>query len=1148
MTTTRIKPVLDARAGLALRDALLARRAGYLPGWHPEGTRVDAGLIQVAASYAQTILRRLDRSLDRNELAFLDLLGIQLIPARAARAPIVFELAAGAQDSRVPAGTRVAAPPPPGGTDQLVFETERAVGLAGARLAQVFSLVPGRDGYIDHTPALAEKKPMRLFDPRALRTTPHAIYLAHDTLLALSGNTTVEVLFDLLEGASESIDLTWEYWDGKVWREFKSARRECDEVEARRLDGTEGLRHGGKVRLEADFAKSEKTTVNGIEAFWVRGRLADDRTLAPGAVAILPEVDQIKLQNETGHGLSLGHLGVTYNVDGADNAGVFQLQGVSLTVSITDADGAPQPGVPVRIDEGNGPRPGTTDATGSLTFTVAIPTNPAQMSMAVTIGATVPNTLDVPIDHEYPLTIDLSHKHLRSIPHTTLLDGVRLDKAFAGPDKIDLTGTLQPFGPQVVAGGAFYFTCEEVFSKPGASFKVGVAIAAPVQPVAKFQVLPDKVEHELAWEYYDGRDWKCVRSSKGDSGAGNTAAERFTKSGIIEGFVVHPDMAKVKVNGDEQLWMRVRVVNGSFGIIQQVQAAPPVKAFFPQPPALSDFRIGYVWKPAPEFPKHVITHNDFQYVDETETAKWPGKALKPFTPVDDITAALYLGFDRALPVDALSLYIDAEEQSAAGGGPAQVWEYWDGGGWQALAGVEDETRRLRSPGMLALIGPADGEALARFGTPLHWVRARLKEDEPPGVPVINAIHMNAVWASQNQTIVNEPLGASTGQTNQGFAFRQVPVLEGQVIEVRELAGRRADVEWRIVALDVLNGDERAVRDIEDMLAADGTPLEFEYGTLRFKRDRQKRVTEVWVRWEEPARGHMRFSASGDRHYTVDRARGRAAFGDGHRGRVPPVGAPILARRYRTGGGVAGNAAAEAINQVLGAVGAVEKVFNPRPAQGGADGELAETVLLRGPQTVRHRGRAVAGPDFATMAREAASSVAVTRAIPGRDPSGRRAPGWVTVVIIPQSAESRPWPSFGLREAVRRYIARHAAADLVAADRIYVTGPVYVPVDIDAEIAVRDASTAGAVEQAARGAIAAFLHPLSGGADGRGWQPGRAVYLSDVAAVLERVSGVDYAVSVALLRDGAVQGLSARVPEDGTVVAGDIRLKLRSSEA
>src|SRR5207247_4694155 len=135
------------------------------------------------------------------------------------------------------------------------------------------------------------------------------------------------------------------------------------------------------------------------------------------------------------------------------------------------------------------------------------------------------------------------------------------------------------------------------------------------------------------------------------------------------------------------------------------------------------------------------------------------------------------------------------------------------------------------------------------------------------------------------------------------------------------------------------------------------------------------------------------------------------------------------------------------------------------------------------------GRAVTAEDYETLAHEASPSVAVARALPHRDAAGRDRPGWVTLVIIPHSAEPQPYPSFGLRDAVRRFVAARAPADVVAAGQLTVTGPDYLPVDVEATVVPTDPSEAGAVEQAARAAIAGFLHPLTGGPAGRGRSPG-----------------------------------------------------------
>jgi len=298
---------------------------------------------------------------------------------------------------------------------------------------------------------------------------------------------------------------------------------------------------------------------------------------------------------------------------------------------------------------------------------------------------------------------------------------------------------------------------------------------------------------------------------------------------------------------------------------------------------------------------------------------------------------------------------------------------------------------------------------------------------------------------------------------------------------------------------------------------------------------------VWVRWNPV----LTLAGSGpdDRDYTIDRARGILTFGDGVNGRIPPDGSTILGRVILTGGGASGNVAAGSITQLLGAVVGVQAVANPVAAEGGSDAETISSFVDRGPQTVRHRGRAISVSDYATLAREASSAVAFARAIPVHDPGGRTLPGWVTVLILPNSLDPRPWPSFGLREEVRLYLASRAPADL--AGRIFVTGPDYLPIDVSATLAPKVASEAGEVDIAARAALAVFLHPLFGGPSGNGWDLGRDVYLSDVAAALERVEGLDFVSDLELLVDGQVQGASVAVGPTQIAVAGVIRITLQA---
>ena len=223
-------PLVDERDSSAVLEQFDKRRPGFAPLWNPLERSAGAAIGQIFARFVEAVLQRLNQAPLKNKLALLDLLGFRLVPAQSARAPIVFKLNDGSPDSTAPKGTQVAAPPPPGGTQQIVFETEEDIGVSGAKLAQIVSLWPGRDQYIDHTAAFLTGQPMVLFEALQLQPTPHAIYIAHSAVLNFAGKTHLEVEFGLAQGGSSPLEIVWEYWDSQVWREFKSFKPSCLEV------------------------------------------------------------------------------------------------------------------------------------------------------------------------------------------------------------------------------------------------------------------------------------------------------------------------------------------------------------------------------------------------------------------------------------------------------------------------------------------------------------------------------------------------------------------------------------------------------------------------------------------------------------------------------------------------------------------------------------------------------------------------------------------------------------------------------------------------------------------------------------------------------------------------------------------------------
>src|SRR5690606_24733297 len=117
--------------------------------------------------------------------------------------------------------------------------------------------------------------------------------------------------------------------------------------------------------------------------------------------------------------------------------------------------------------------------------------------------------------------------------------------------------------------------------------------------------------------------------------------------------------------------------------------------------------------------------------------------------------------------------------------------------------------------------------------------------------------------------------------------------------------------------------------------------------------------EGWVSWEQVED----FAGSGpdDRHFVLDHTAGEIQFGPAVRGpdgqllqygKVPPAGSPVRVRRYRTGGGEAGNVGPGAICRLRHPIPFVDRVTNRSPAVGGRDGESIENAKLRGPLQLR----------------------------------------------------------------------------------------------------------------------------------------------------------------------------------------------------
>ena len=1098
------------------RAAIERDRRSYTPEWNAAWRSDWINASDFGQALAAIAARNLDvQTLGINamplrmQLEFLDRIGASVLPAQSARAPLVFKLLDTATgDATVPAGTRVAAvlPPPAPSLDSSVtprkvappeFYTETEITAMRGQLAVIYSIDPHEDVYADHTASV--ETGFSVFD--RMSAVPHRLYLGHAELFRLSGIAQIVLTInfaarnrtsDDVEALQRPLLLDWEYLSVNGWLPLTLVE-----------DRTQRFSRDGRIvlsKLSGPDAKDD--TILGHSAYWIRGtvssRVPAARIIGELAPAV-PTPDEIELEVEDTRELLTGDV---VTIDGVTQAIVLRTSEQTVTLDKRLA-GAVR-GEYLALANALPPlRPDGADEAGVLP---RVDTIRARVGFART---------------------DL-------VPDKALLDSFSID---FGKD-------FYPFGAEPARFASFYVACKEAFARKGARIELDFAFAEAGTGNAVLVV-----------EYFNGDRWLML----GPDEDLQDTTDHFTvasKHGVVS-FIAPLGWEESEINGERHFWLRFRLVSGNYGKPLELSVSPdpadPSKYIVTtvpstlKPPVVKSLRIGYIVLSNPVPLEFCIAENDFALIDFSENARWSRSTFAPFTPIGDRTPALHFAFSGRPPAALVSVLLHV--LAPAGDAAAQpfIWEYWSRDGWTELS-VRDTTFGLQQTGLIQFVGQADAEPHDGLGGALFRIRARLKTglSRIDYITRVGGAWLNAVWAAQGTRYARDALGISNGEPDQTYALPTVRATGAQAaVGDAQLTARDSAEFERALSLapngvPVLGGEEVEVREWQGRgddweTAVAGVPAE----DLRFEADPKDPSikTAVWVRWHPQP--HLYASHRNDRHYVVERARGVFRF-PGAGARVPPAGAPIVVS-YVTGGGVEGNVEAGALRELRSGVGFVESVRNPLPASGGAITESLRAARDRGVQAVRHRDRAVSREDFEWLAREASSEVARARALPLEAPAGSGGRGFVGIVIVPHSIDAAPMPSRELSTRVLEHLRLHAPAGIAGGIRIVT--PSYVKVGVRAEILPQRADEAGKVEARVRARLLQFAHPLAGGRDQRGWDFGDAIYLSDVAALIEETPGVDAVRFLQLMVGSAVYGDRVSVAPEQLIAAGDSQLKI-----
>lgn len=426
--------------------------------------------------------------------------------------------------------------------------------------------------------------------------------------------------------------------------------------------------------------------------------------------------------------------------------------------------------------------------------------------------------------------------------------------------------------------------------------------------------------------------------------------------------------------------------------------------------------------------------------------------------------------------------------------PPLAWEAWTGEGWTSCELERDTTGGLNRDGEVVVHVPKGHVVSVIDKLRAGWLRARVTEAEEgqpfysasPNIRGVTACTVGGTTdAVHADVVVDEIVGTSEGVAGQRFLVKRRPVVPGD----RPTSVRVADDE-------------------------DG-----------------------WQEWTQVSD----FAASGpeDRHFVLDAVAGEISFGPAVRepdgsvrgyGAVPPKGRRIKVDVYLTGGGRLGNLASRSISILKSSIPFVSRVENRRAMAGGVDGEDIENAKLRGPITLRTRGRAVTTEDFEHLAREVAPELARVRAVAAGEGAD---PGSVRVLVVPSAPAEAGRLRFEQLVPAEETLARVAARldeTRVVGTRVIVEPPVYRGITIVARLRPRPRVTPSRLQDAAITALYGYFNPISGGPEGTGWPFGRPVQVGEVYSVLQRVRGTELVEDVRLFGADPITGQRGQVTQ------------------
>ncbi len=654
------------------------------------------------------------------------------------------------------------------------------------------------------------------------------------------------------------------------------------------------------------------------------------------------------------------------------------------------------------------------------------------------------------------------------------MEGIHADMVVADGMEADLH-RYYPFGEKLSLYSEVYFVSDEVLSKKGAEVELCFYLQFDAIPLDTNQEETDiklnwimnesdfekvkeydvTIEH-VVWEYYNGSGW--VRLYKDNT---NEDVFQFQRDHYVKiKFQCPEDMEKAYLSFGTVYAIRGRITKLNNPYKLQGQYRSPVLQN-------TIFYCDYAENPVEQLSvwgKHNM-----------ELKKWTEGQFQPFLPSKSMQFAqlsqsshqaykeldsLYLGFQVPPKGGPIKLFFRMEEAISVADVSLQ-WEYWNGKAFQPLH-VIDETMGFTKSGLVTFIGAEDFACKKLFEKEQYWIRisernnAYNRQSSTASVPLLKEIIINTVKVVNRQMAQTEYFQMEYCVKHKKFHLQRKSIQEVQVYVKDSVIGNQE---------------------------------------------------QEWEQWERVS--DFLESKDSDKHYIINQNEGYIQFGDGERGKIPPVGrTDNIKVIYQCGDGLCGNVEKGQISKLSTNIGFINQIWNPEELSGGIDMETRERAIKRCSEQIRLRNRAITKRDYESMAYVASRRIEKARCFTGMDGEGNPLYGAITLVLLLKDYQVGSSVFQSVCNTVKDYVVDKMPEGVYHSGKLFVIEPVFIIFQVNVELVVKDVNQVFAVQKEVEEKMDTFFHPIKGNFDHAGWTVGMLPNAIQTRNMIHLVKGVE----------------------------------------